>query len=440
MKVNNPNYLNGLTVSAEQINAAVEGGGAGLTPEQTTTLGKIDGITSSASEIDNSVKISQATPSLYFKKGIDIGVFKDINKATFSGSGAETQTLISQTTPFGNSYMRYGTTIGGGSFSVVELLDKHISLMQVSHISLYVLANSDGGTSSTALRFRNSSSKYFSYTFRQELLVNNKEVWHHLKIPISDFTSTGGMTLKDPITSINIIAYGRTGTTISFGIAGIVLGNKERPAITFTFDDANSTDYSVVYKKFKEYGIKGTSNVISEAVGTLSHFLTLEQMTEMHDYGWKFGIHGKDYKNFVTNQTFGEACISIKTCRDWLYDNGFRGNGLTSCGFPQGEWSDQITDYMTQLGITHGRSSMTGYSCYPLTGLYEIRLVSLQHTLEENKRRVDEAVKRGAHICFMHHTILDIEGFNEFIDYVAENYLEYVTTLPDWVEEYSLVE
>ena len=55
MKVNNPNYLNGLTVSAEQINAAVEGGGAGLTPEQAATLGKIDGLNSSASEIDNIV-------------------------------------------------------------------------------------------------------------------------------------------------------------------------------------------------------------------------------------------------------------------------------------------------------------------------------------------------------------------------------------------------
>ena len=55
MKLNNPNYLNGLTVSVEQINAAVEGGGTGLTPEQTTTLDKLDGITSSASEIDGNI-------------------------------------------------------------------------------------------------------------------------------------------------------------------------------------------------------------------------------------------------------------------------------------------------------------------------------------------------------------------------------------------------
>lgn len=56
MKVNNPNYLNGLTVSAEQINTMVEGGGTGLTPEQTTTLAKLDGINSSASKIDSAVE------------------------------------------------------------------------------------------------------------------------------------------------------------------------------------------------------------------------------------------------------------------------------------------------------------------------------------------------------------------------------------------------
>ena len=62
MKVNNPNYLNGLTVSAEQINAVVKGGGAGLTPEQTTTLDKLGGITSSAGEIDGVVtKINDVT-------------------------------------------------------------------------------------------------------------------------------------------------------------------------------------------------------------------------------------------------------------------------------------------------------------------------------------------------------------------------------------------
>ena len=40
MKVNNTNYLNGLTVSAEQINAAVEGGGGNVTTEQQITLAK----------------------------------------------------------------------------------------------------------------------------------------------------------------------------------------------------------------------------------------------------------------------------------------------------------------------------------------------------------------------------------------------------------------
>ena len=58
MKVNNPNYLNGLTVSAEQINAVVEGGGAGLTTAQTEALGKIEGLEASANEIDLAVSMA----------------------------------------------------------------------------------------------------------------------------------------------------------------------------------------------------------------------------------------------------------------------------------------------------------------------------------------------------------------------------------------------
>ena len=63
MKVNNPNYLNGLTVSAEQINAAVEGGGAGLTPEQTAALGKIEGLENNAEVLDSLV--SDGIPYAY---------------------------------------------------------------------------------------------------------------------------------------------------------------------------------------------------------------------------------------------------------------------------------------------------------------------------------------------------------------------------------------
>lgn len=69
MKVNNPNYLNGLTVSAEQINAVVEGGGAGLTPEQTEALGKIEGLKASASEIDNIIGVGKTTDFLNKARG-----------------------------------------------------------------------------------------------------------------------------------------------------------------------------------------------------------------------------------------------------------------------------------------------------------------------------------------------------------------------------------
>lgn len=69
MKINNPNYLNGLTVSAEQINAAVEGGGTGLTPEQIAVLGEIEGLEASASEIDNTINMILDSETTLTKSG-----------------------------------------------------------------------------------------------------------------------------------------------------------------------------------------------------------------------------------------------------------------------------------------------------------------------------------------------------------------------------------
>ena len=98
MKVNNPNYLNGLTVSAEQINAAVEGGGAGLTPEQTATLGKLDGITSSASEIDAVVGSATTNIKTYYVSNNGLDTNNGLTHLTPFKTIAKALTLISDYT------------------------------------------------------------------------------------------------------------------------------------------------------------------------------------------------------------------------------------------------------------------------------------------------------------------------------------------------------
>ena len=57
-------------------------------------------------------------------------------------------------------------------------------------------------------------------------------------------------------------------------------------------------------------------------------------------------------------------------------------------------------------------------------------------SLAEKIAKLDNAMKNNSHVCFIAHTITDVDDFNGMIDYIAENYADYVTTLPDWAEAY----
>ena len=164
--------------------------------------------------------------------------------------------------------------------------------------------------------------------------------------------------------------------------------------------------------------------------------MSLAQMQEMYQYGWKFGIHGKDSLNWTDETTIAQAETSIKTCRDWLYDNGFKGNALKSVAYPQGRCNDAVISVLKKLGITHGRTTIPNYSCYPIEDIYKIRAMSVNGTLAGKIAKLDNAMKNNSHVCFIGHIITDVDDFNGMIDYIAENYADYVTTLPDWAEAY----
>ena len=394
---------------------------------------KAHSISSSASEID------AVSKSLSFKKGNIVESFSSVEGWVVGGTGSGTISVVNEATPFGSSYMRAQTTITGGSLSLTKAVSS-FTLMNSDYISLYVKNEGVSNFSNASLRLRNSSAKYFDFSFRTLLIGASTEEWHHIKIDISSLAKVGGVTLTDQITEINLTIFGTSGQLVDMKLGGIVIDNKERASISFTFDDANLTDYTKAYNKMKEYGFKGTSYIISSAVG-VTNFLSLSQMQEMYDYGWKFGVHGTDSKNWVGESTLAQAEARIKGCRDFLFNSGLIGNGLKSTAYPQGMYNDDIIDILKKYGITHARTTIVQNNYFPIPSLYKIRGADfLDEDFEGNKLQIDNAMKRGGHICFIVHTIADgnMETvFNQTIDYIAENYSKHMTTLPDWVEAYN---
>ena len=70
----------------------------------------------------------------------------------------------------------------------------------------------------------------------------------------------------------------------------------EDPAV-ITFDDGDESAYTIAYQIMKQYGLVGTLYIVPAWIGTPG-YLTLAQLTEMHNAGWTIAepdmsiIHG----------------------------------------------------------------------------------------------------------------------------------------------------
>ena len=244
---------------------------------------------------------------------------------------------------------------------------------------------------------------------------------------------TNGITKKDLIDKVTIQTYGAIGKITKFRIADIRLDTIQKPTISFTFDDNNITDYTIAYNKMKNYHFTGTCYTISTAVGIAGR-TTIPQMKEMYDNGWYFGVHGSDASNWVSDSTLSQAENRIKTCRDWLYDNGFLGNGLKSCAYPQGQYNDDIIAILKKLGIKQGRSTILQYEYMEIPSKYKLRGKEFSSNFNTNKQYIDDVIKNNGSLCFIIHDLAEqayTDSFNQTIEYIAQNYKQYVKNLED---------
>lgn len=397
---------------------------------------KIEGLEASAREIN------EGTKSLSFKRGQVIEPFTTSDGITVIDTLASVQfQVLNESTPCGDTCLEIKTTVPGKHL-MFEKAIKPISLVQAKTLSFYVATDNPANFGNAAIGLayskNNNRNTRFEVSFKPVLQSSR---WYQVKVNISELIKQNNIVITDVIDYIYFIAYPSAGLNSYFKLGGLELDVEERPAISFTFDDGQLTDYTVGYEKMKQYGFKGTIFQISEAVG-LSQRTTLAQIKEMHNAGWKFGIHGKDALNWTTEQTATQAEASIKTCRDYLYNNGLTGLGLKACAYPQGQHNDATIESLRKLGIPYCRSSYLGINYYPLVDPNRIKGIAISNNLAAHKLEVDNVIKRGGHLVYVIHVLSgDLETtFNSLIDYIGENYPEYVTTLPEWYEMYSKLE
>ena len=411
------------------------------------TLDKLEGLKASASEIDDAVVKKQVVlPKALISIGENIVSINSLADAILPVGEESKVTLDSDVNIFGNKSIKMTETeLGSNIYSVYKvspftLLDKDI-------FNVLLWADAFENYGNIAIQFCKDANFYNYHTIvLKTKMIPKVNEWNNIPFTFSDMTQSGTASYKDTILYVRVLAFGAAGKIVNVKFGGLKKGLKSRPAITFSFDDCNQTDYTVAFPKLEQYGFKATTFIISEEIGTTVGVggslprLTLLELKALYDNGWYIGIHGKDYFNWVSESTIAEAETRIKNCKEWLYDNGFIGKGLKHCAYPHGQYNDAVIAVLKKYGIKYGRTTNLLNQQSPVEDMYKLKLgVGLGESLETNIAVLEALIKQGGLINVYTHELYGEKAvmFGLFVDYINEHYRRYVTTIPDWVDEYE---
>lgn len=405
---------------------------------------KINGLQSSARKIDDSVAKKQIVlPKALISNGENIFIPTSLSGIT--SADISKMTYNSLPTIFGSGSVDIVETVVGDNVYMILAIPPR-TMMDNDFYNILLWADNYSNFGNIEIQFGTDTNFYNYYGKTLKTLMNTKpSEWNNISFRFSDMTKTGTINVDTTINYIRVIFYGVASKLVNCKFGGIRKAMKPRTAITFSFDDINQTDYTVAYEKLKSVGFNAISYVISEEVGTVVGDgtlprLTMAQMQEMHSNGWYFGIHGKDYFNWVTESTLAEAEVRIKDCKKWLYNNGFLGDGIKHCAYPHGEYNDNIITLLKKYGIKYARTTNLWSQLSPVEDIYKLKLgIALVEDLQTNINELERLVAKGGLINIYAHELYGTKAtnFNLFIDYINTNYRKYVTTIPEWCDDYE---
>ena len=124
------------------------------------------------------------------------------------------------------------------------------------------------------------------------------------------------------------------------------------PAV-ITFDDGFESTYTIAFPLMQQYGIKGTVYVVPDWLGAPG-YLTLAELTEMHNAGWTIASHTMDHQDLITLTT-QQVTDELQSTINWLNDNGFS-DGANYLAYPYGGYNDTVVQIAGSLGIKTART------------------------------------------------------------------------------------
>lgn len=247
-----------------------------------------------------------------------------------------------------------------------------------------------------------------------------------------DFAVTGQVDWSK-IDRAQLIVTDNGGGEVAFYVAGIyAVPDRQKPTVSFAFDDGYESVYTRALKKLSAYRYPGSAYVIADIVGNAGR-LSLEQLHRLRDlHHWEIGGHSKtlaahNMPNGLDSLTPEELKTEMNGLRDWLYENGF---SRASYAYPKGAAGANVRHYVERDYCT-GRVTARGPETLPPRDEYTLRgwsINGLDTGAEEVEEEIDKAVADGTWLILSFHDIVagtpalttefNAKEFEDVVDYV----------------------
>ena len=174
----------------------------------------------------------------------------------------------------------------------------------------YDAFDSPNGLVDIGINFLTSTDgKYFgAYLIKSQL----HKGLNYIVIPSSLFSSNGGITWKDTITSVQYRLYFAAGKSMNVTFLEMKNNLKGTPKMVLTFDDGYTSVYTTAFPIMQQYGIKGTVYINTALVGTPGR-LNLQQLQTLYNAGWTIANHTPNHTNLITGSLTNAPGTTVLT-------------------------------------------------------------------------------------------------------------------------------
>lgn len=217
-------------------------------------------------------------------------------------------------------------------------------------------------------------------------------------------------------------------------IAGkaVVHENKNKPLVSFRFDDGQPSDYTEGFPRLKAAGLKGTHCVISSLIDTTGK-LTTAEIREISDSGHEIASHSKTHQH-LTELTDADMLTELIDSK--MAIESITGKKCSSFAVPYGYYDNRVDKFCHGVyeNITVSRDYYAVYNPYGKLKNFPATFID-NMTFERCKVFIDHAIENKAWLILGLHTLIDLPvdelaGSQTSID-VFENVIAYLEPLLD---------